>query len=233
MEKMICLAGFGDNSSMFDPILSTELAEIVQLVPLDLPGFGAPPIEGKPATLRNLGEFVAEKAEKISASIVLAHSLSSIVASLAAVSGKNTVRKIISLEGNLTRGDAYFSATAAQYDTADEFRQSFLARLARLEKIHPMYKRYREKVASADENALWELGCDAHRFGLKHVPGEILIQSAEVTYLYAPKNLSDASRAWLKKNDVRQIQLPGATHWVSLFQPRLLAHSVVSALANL
>lgn len=40
---VLCVAGFGDDSSMFLPLVETELAARYRLVTFDLPGFGAEP----------------------------------------------------------------------------------------------------------------------------------------------------------------------------------------------
>lgn len=227
----MCLAGFGDNSNMYTPLLSSKLSGVVNIVPADLPGFGTSALKDRPTTLENLADVVARDALASGATIILAHSLSSIIASLAAAKCNNQIRMIVSLEGNLTRDDAYFSATAASYKSARAFRQEFLARLSRLADTHPMYGRYRKSVSLADENALWELGCDTYRFGLKHIPGEVLIRSAKVSYLFSKGNLSTSSLLWLAEQDIPRIELPGATHWVSLFQPHLLADAIIGVLS--
>jgi len=46
-RSILCLAGFGDDSTMFDPLLSTDLAATCRIVTVDLPGFGEEsPVEG-------------------------------------------------------------------------------------------------------------------------------------------------------------------------------------------
>ena len=54
------IAGFGDNASMFSGLLETHLARTYRLLPIDLPGFGAPPPEAE-TTLSSLANFVAEQ----------------------------------------------------------------------------------------------------------------------------------------------------------------------------
>lgn len=230
METVVCLAGFGDNSSIFEPLQSTTLSDVVKIVPVDLPGFGKPASENRQTTLESLAEFVVNEVTSHDSSILLAHSLSSIIASLAAPKSDGQIRTIISLEGNLTQQDAYFSAEAAKHLSADSFHRDFMFRLSELGNSHPMYRSYQKRVSTADKNALWELGCDAHKFGTSHIPGNVLIEAANVQYLYSRNNLSESSILWLEQHDIPRIELPGATHWISLFQPQLLADAVLQAI---
>ena len=232
MTAVICIAGFGDDASMYRPLLNTELADRVKLVLLDLPGFGEPPRDGE-TTLESLADVVDAAARAANAEVVLAHSVASIIASLAAGKIGSPIRTIFSLEGNLTAEDAYFSGTAADYDYAESFRKAFLLRLEELARNQPEVDRYRAVVAKADPLALWQLGCDARRFSEQRSPGDTLIESATVAYFYNPANLPTVSLEWLKAHDVRCIQLDGASHWASVDQPHQLGEKLIAELVDL
>jgi len=226
MKKMICLAGFGDNSSMFTPLLSTSLCTDIEIIPFDMPGFGAPAFVNQLTTLDALAKVVDEKARTCGASIILAHSVASIIASLAARIADSPITTILSLEGNLTAEDAYYSGTAANYESPNEFRLAFLSRLAEMAKNQSTIVRYRAIVETADPQALWELGRDAHRFSQEIVAGDFLIQSAKVVYLYNIENVPSASQEWLKTNDIPQVEMKHATHWPSFDNPAMLAEKL-------
>lgn len=226
---MLLIAGFGDDASMFAPLMNTKLAERLTLVPLNLPGFGAPPLDGR-TTLDRLADIVAEAAHTHGAELIAAHSVASIVASLAARREDCPLRLIVSLEGNISPQDAYFSGTAADYDGPTAFRAAFLARLDEMACRAPVIGRYREVVARADPKALWELGCDARAFSDKHVPGDVLREAAEAVYLYNPDNCPPETLDWLVQNPMRRSVLDGATHWKSVDQPEMLSEKVLAAL---
>jgi len=226
---VLLVAGFGDDSSMFAGLLDTALADAYDLMAIDLPGFGAPRLQSE-TTLKLLGECVSTKAKEVGAEIVIAHSVASIIASLAANEPDSPITTIVSLEGNITAEDAYFSGTAADYDDPYIFKSAFLKRLEAMSQSQPMIARYFQVVSQADPMALWQLGNDAHRFSSKQVPGEVLISAANVTYLYNPDNCTKSSLDWLRKNQVKQIILDNATHWKSVDQPALLAEKILSAL---
>ena len=232
MEKMICIAGFGDDSTMFDGLKNSALSSFVEVVQFNLPGFGAPALNDEPTTLTSLSKVVEAKARSIGARIILAHSVASIIASLAALRPASPIKTILSLEGNLTAEDAYFSGTAANYDTPTAFRAAFLERLSKMDDEKNVIARYRGVVESADLDALWRLGKDAHEFSQKNIPGEILKRAADVIYFYNPDNLPAPSRQWLEAHDMRRIQLEDASHWASIDRPALLAEKIKAALSG-
>ena len=225
---MLMIAGFGDNASMFDGLVKSELAETFDVLPLDLPGFGGV-AAAKETTLSSLADFVASKAIETGAEVIVAHSVASIIASLAAQRADCPLIRILSLEGNLTAEDAYFSGTAADYDSPADFRAAFLARLDQMAETAPEIARYRKQAAQADVRALWELGCDARRFSDLHSPGEVLLDAASAVYLYNPNNCPDSTLEWLDRHDLPKVVLENATHWKSVDQPDLLARKLSQA----
>ena len=89
--------------------------------------------------------------------------------------------------------------------------------------------RYRNQVAGADPQSLWELGRDAHRFSTTRSPGEVLQAAApRVHYIYSPANMPTETISWLEAHpDLRRTQLAGASHWMMVDQPELLAQRIV------
>lgn len=228
-KTAICIAGFGDNASMFEPLARTQLAEACRLELLNLPGFGAGDAL-RPTTLQALGDRVAAKAGEAGATVVIAHSVASIIASLAAREPTGPIDTVISLEGNLTAADAYFSGTAANYPDPQAFRSSFMAKLQR--KSDPLLVRYCTVVAEADALALWQLGCDAKRFSEETVPGEVLMQARAAAYLYNPANCPPETLEWLERHPLPRYRLDGASHWPTLDQPDETARAILHALSG-
>jgi pimeloyl-ACP methyl ester carboxylesterase len=153
-------------------------------------------------------------------------------ASLAALRAGSPIDTILSLEGNLTADDAYFSGMAAAFANAAEFRTAFLTRLAELAQADANVERYRAAVESADAQALWELGVNAHEFSAAQTPGDILALAPAVAYFYNPANMSAASLTWLAQSDLERVPLPYATHWKCVDQPELLAERMIEAAAK-
>lgn len=230
LPSILCVAAFGDGASAFAPLQRTELASRYRLVAIDLPGFAGTPALAGPTTLEKLADVVQEAAVREGARTIVAHSLGSIIASLAARRRPAVIDRIVSLEGNLTAEDAYFSGTAADYRNAADFGTAFLRRLDDMAKEQPIVARYRRVVAEADPRALWELGCDARRFSGDSPPGEILAETPEVWYLYNPENCPTKSLEWLHNSSLKRLRMDRATHWKSVDQPHLLAEKIRQAL---
>ena len=228
---ILLIAGFGDDGSMFKNLLKTPLAQAYDLQPLNLPGFGAPALTSA-TTLQALARFVADKAKTTGAKVIIAHSAASIIASLAAQPVDSPLETIFSLEGNITPEDAYFSGKAANFDDPEAFRDWFLPRLARKGETDPIVRRYRDVVIKADPRALWELGCDARKFSDAHVPGQVLMASADVTYFHNPDNCPETTLAWLATHPLEKVILEGASHWPSIDQPALLSEKILAVLAG-
>ena len=226
---ILCIAGFGDTAEMFAGLHETRLADSYHLLPLDLPGFGAPAMDIE-TTLESLARFVTGKAKETGAEIIVAHSVASIIASLAARQLDCPITTILSLEGNITPEDAYFSGTAADYDDPESFRTAFLKRLDEMAVSAPIVARYRQSVAQADPLALWQLGRDARRFSEACIPGEVLTEAADVTYFYNPENCPQSTLRWLDENPMKRVVLEEASHWASVDQPAILADKILEVL---
>lgn len=146
---VVCIAGFGDNSSMFDGLRITAEADRIDFVPLDLPGFGTDALAE--TNLETLAGFVLNACRERGARTLMAHSVASIIASLAAENSHGDIENIVSLESNLTADDAYFSGTAADFDNPAEFRNNLLERLSGND--DSIISAYRDRVALADRPA--------------------------------------------------------------------------------
>ncbi len=229
---ILCLAGFGDDSSMFEPLLETDLPRDHRVVTVDLPGFGREPVvPGRSATLDGLAEFVLGVAAAERIGILLAHSAASIIAAIVATRSDSPVETVISLEGNLTKEDAYFSGTAADHESPESFREAFLRRLDQRAGEDAVLARYRSRVAGADPHALWVLGNDVFRYSDRTQPGSVLLSVRRAHYLYNPANCPVSSLAWLETSGLPATELPGASHWATLDAPHQVARAVRAALA--
>ena len=227
---VVCIAGFGDNVGMFAPLLDTAKNERLHIDAFDLPGFGAPALDR--TTLETLADALGARCRQLGARTVVAHSVASIIASLAAQRDGSPIRAIVSLEGNLTAEDAYFSGTAADYPDPSRFRAAFLSRLREMAEDDPIVEGYHHRVMNADPLALWELGCDARAFSERAVPGDVLMAAASVVYVLNPTNCPPASLAWLNAHDMERVVLEGASHWPTIDRPLDIAAIIQRAASD-
>jgi len=223
---MLMIAGFGDDTTMFDGLASTALAAQWRLVPVCLPGFGGVPALPGKTSLAALAAYMDDLARSERAQAIMGHSIASVIASLAAARPGSPLRRVISLEGNLVAQDAYFSGTAADYDDPAAFYAAFRDRLEGMAATDPIIAAFHGRLAAADPTALWQLGCDARRFSETEVPGEHLQALGDVLYLYNPANCPAESIAWLEQSDLPRALLPNASHWPTIDQPQQVAAAI-------
>ena len=96
---------------------------------------------------------------------------------------------------------------------------------------NPTITRYRDQVALADPQSIWELGCDTNRWSHAHHPGEVLKSSApNVQFLHNPENMPADSLVWLSNQTFRQHELEVASHWTAVDHPDLMARHLLAAL---
>ena len=231
-EPIVLVAGFGDHGGMFEALGETVLGDHYAILGVDLPGTGLSSPREERLTLRVAADLVADVVREEEAAIVAGHSVGSIVASLAAQVPGSSIRTVLSIEGNLTSADAYFSGSAAKYESAAVFHAAFGARLDEMTADSPTIRRYREQVAAADPRSIWELGCDVAEWSRTEQPGDVLVRSAErVRYLFNPDNTPAESLDWLHDNELVSIRLDGASHWMAVDQPDLMAEKLLEAIA--
>ncbi|MDJ0960783.1 MAG: alpha/beta hydrolase [Acidimicrobiia bacterium] len=231
-QPIVFVAGFGDHGGMFEALGDTVLGERYTILGVDLPGTGLSKPWAQRLTLQVAGELIAEVVHQEEATIIVGHSVGSVVASLAALTPDSSIRTVLSIEGNLTPADAYFSGSAAEYESAAAFRAAFLARLDEMAVDSPSVQRYREQVAAADPRSIWELGCDVAEWSRAQQPGDVLVRSADrVRYLFNPDNTPAESLDWLRDNEIVSIRLDGAGHWMAVDEPDLMAQKLLEAIA--
>ena len=233
LPSILFVPCFGDTSEVYKPLAETDLRNKFRLVLIELPGFGGAPPLPEPTTLENLARVLRNLAARENAHVIVAHSVASIIASLAARHVSSKINTIVALEGNLTLEDAYYSGTAANFDDAESFRAAFLERLEKLGEGDAAVVRWRAAVATANSQSLWELGCDAFDFSSKYSPGRVLCQTRNVFYFYNPDNCPQATLDWLDGNPINRIQLDGVSHWMSFHQPRIVADKIAEVLSDL
>ena len=224
------VAGFGDHGGMFEALASTGLGARFALHAIDLPGTGNSEPLAETLTLDRAASVVVETVAEISANVIVGHSVGSIVASLVASEPSSDIETVLSLEGNLTAADAYFSGSAAGFDEPEVFHADLLAQLDERAENSPVVRRYRDQVERAEPRSIWELGCDTHRFSTAQSPGTHLVTSAKtVVYIYNPANTPQDSLDWIKESDLRTFEV-NASHWSVVDQPVLLSDIMLDIL---
>ncbi|MEV6596361.1 alpha/beta fold hydrolase [Actinoplanes sp. NPDC051346] len=209
------MPGFADNARSWQPLIEELADETVAVTVADLPGFGASPAH-PPLSIEGCGDLVADLVLRESAEPVtlIGHSLGSVIAVEAAYRLGRRCSGVVSIEGNLTPEDAYFSGRAADHQDAVEFKNVFSARVRGLVADGHAPSSYAEAVDASDAESMWVLGRDARARGAsgefgdryRHLPVRNL-------YLWASSTTPPETRNYLLEHSIPQYRLPVEHHW--------------------
>ncbi len=215
--KIICLHGFSDSGLMFLPLFKSDALRDFELIAVDLPGFGASPRKAGVGTVHEFAETVAALANAISPKqsvALVGHSIASAIAVAAAGILPSRVLGILSIEGNLTEEDAYFSGRAADWDDPTEFKTHFLGDIWALAQGQQILRRYYGGVVMADPQAMWDLGRDAKRIGRDNAAGEAYRKLAIPNlYYWSRENTAKATQDYIASNKIAGLEFANASHW--------------------
>lgn len=229
---IVCLHGFADSGDMFRPLFDTELADRYRLLAVDLPGFGASPGRESVGTISEHAEALAallDKAAPDGRIGLVGHSVASPIAVETVARLAKPPLGLVSIEGNLTAEDAYFSGLAADYESPSAFKAAFLERVWEMARTQPILRRYHAGAVMADARAMWHLGRDAKRVSVGDRPGQALAAvSVPILYYWSPDNTAEATRDWIAASGIANRQFSGSSHWPSVDQPEDTAEVIMA-----
>ncbi|MEO1014020.1 MAG: alpha/beta fold hydrolase [Pseudomonadota bacterium] len=243
--KIICVHGFADDGAAFAGLAKTALTARFELVAPDLPGFGASdPFADDVATITALADYVVEFAARISPTrpvALIGHSIGSAIAVDAALRRPGVIAHVMSIEGNLTADDAYFSGRAAAYEEPAAFKRDFVADVERMAANESALRRYLEAARRADAASMWRLGRDAAAKGRDDGFGEALLSLASrgvsSLYLWGRRNAPAATARFvderLAPSSVRVREYGQSGHWKMIDAPEDTARLAAEAFAPL
>jgi pimeloyl-ACP methyl ester carboxylesterase len=220
-RKLICLHGFADDGTAFVPLDGTAATQAFELVACDLPGFGASrPLDGE-VSIAALARFVQRLGAALSPDRpigLIAHSVGAPIAVETALASPRRVAALLSVEGNLTAEDAYFSGRAAGFDDADGFKAHFGDALWEMGGRDKAVRRYSGAVRMADARSMWQLGRDAVARGAGDAFGRAYLgltaRGVATLYLWGRENVPASSAAFIVGHAMSQRAVAGAGHWI-------------------
>lgn len=221
------LHGFGESGLSLQPLFGTTLAGEFGLFVPDLPGFGVSLPRPGDGSLDDLADVVVGLIERRTPDGPLGlvgHSLGAVVAVRVARRLEGRVGALLSLEGNLTDADSYFSGRAALFDTPEAFKVSHDAEVWRLAQGDPTLRRYMASLAFADARALWQLGRDAHRASQRHGFGEEYRSlRCPTLYCWSETSTPEVTQRYLREHHIAEQRYVGAGHWPTVETPTEIA----------
>lgn len=214
VATVLLIPGFGDRSTSW-----RRLAEGDPLAPhrfdvVDLPGIGGgaalPTV-----TMAAFADYVAARVDREVRPVVLVgHSLGSALAVAAAAGRPAAVAGVLSIEGNLTADDGYFSATAARHDDAMSFLAALTSQVRELVVRGEAPPSFLDSVTAADPMTLWALGRDSAQHGVGDGFGQAYrALEKPKRYLWSARSTPEETQRYLRAHHLDAVELPGGGHW--------------------
>ncbi len=222
------IPGFADSGSAFLPLLQSEFTSKCTLVAPDLPGFGASPAVHKIWTISSLARCLKQlinEDKSIKTVGLVGHSSGSLIAvKLARMLGEKCLG-VVSIEGNLTRADAYFSGKAVNYESPEEFKSVFVNRIIAKAATDNVLQHYISSLLQANAETMWRFGRNVYNSSRTRSPGlEFLSLPQPHLYYWCKDNTPEDTQAFIKRNSVPQKQFRNASHWPMVDATRSTAH---------
>jgi pimeloyl-ACP methyl ester carboxylesterase len=149
---------------------------------------------------------------------LVAHSVGSIIATRTVHRTGDRVAALVSIEGNLTAEDAYYSGRAARYDSGERFKADFLQEMYERSAGDVAFGRYFASIVAAHPAAMMGWGSEAHRLG-DGAGEEYRGLDCPKLYYWADEDPPEYRRQFIETNALPNLQYSGAGHWPMIDQP--------------
>ena len=223
MPTVLLTPGFGDGSVSWQRLLQSGHGVAV----VDLPGVGG----GAPLASISLAAMVEHLCDRIVQEVgpvvLIGHSLGSAIAVGAATQLPSVVVGVLSIEGNLTTEDGYFSGAAVEHDDAASFVAWLVARVRDLVAQGNAPRSYLASILQADPATLWALGRDSAQRGRADAFGAAYRALRQPTrYLWSRRSTPITTQQYLRAHRLDARESATAGHWPLEQAPRWITQQI-------
>ncbi|MBI2083861.1 MAG: alpha/beta hydrolase [Deltaproteobacteria bacterium] len=228
--------GFGESGLSFREAFSSPLARRFNLFVPDFPGFGVSPYQKKFSTLPAVTELFARVIKKFSRKrpiCLVAHSLGGVIGTWICERLHSQVVGYISVEGNLTRSDTFFSGLAAKAASPEKFYHDFLREIYRRSGDDESLQRYFASLRFSDPRGLVGWGRSGVKATGDNLSGrEFAALRCPKIYFWGNQSAPQESVDFLKAYSLANRCFKGSGHWPMIDQSREFYESVTEFLSR-
>ncbi|MGD1843015.1 MAG: alpha/beta fold hydrolase [Thermonemataceae bacterium] len=212
------LHGFADSGLAYKEVFESPINESTNIYVVDLPGFGASPLNPAFLSIREQADLITKIIEqetdpqqKVN---IVAHSLAALIGTWICQHLKEKINYYFNIEGNLTEADSYFSSKPLAFNTAQEFAVSFEQEIFELAQSEERYRRYYSSVRLANPEGMrnWSLTSQAYvkenkcGVAFKHLACQCL-------YIWGDIDTPLETQAFIKEQGIPNQLYKGIGHW--------------------
>lgn len=235
---LVWIHGLGEQSASFDPVTEHPALAAFAHVLVDLPGYGrsAWPTEGDPVeTLDGLAAHLVAWLATMPPAILVGHSMGGVLATL--IAERISVRGVVNIDGNCSRGDCTFSSQALGHTAGSFARHAFPAMRDRIYESGLADRPLRGYHAALCMASPWQFHANAIDLVQLSEREELARRFAalscpRVFVAGVPHGICARSRALLDEAGVPWVGLAPAGHWVFLDQLAPFAALVAKLVAS-
>jgi len=214
------LPGFAESHLCFRNVFSQAISSSARILLFDPPGLGASPARAKGLTVKdcaNMWRYLIISLSERRNIVLVGHSMAGIIATQTANLLYQPPSLVVSIEGNLTKADAFFTGQAAEYQSPQEFYYAFSKNILELVKTGEVPMTYSASLQFADPKTLWTLGRSVLEY---EEPGEDFKKlECPTIYYWDSESTSSDTKTFLSKNKLHQRKLDGLGHWPMITSP--------------
>ncbi|MBN1882270.1 MAG: alpha/beta hydrolase [Deltaproteobacteria bacterium] len=215
--------GFCCSGHLYENVFDSVLCDDFSIYLPDFPGFGASPPVIPPHTVADSALLLSDLVRKVTGDapvFFLCHSLGGIVGTKAAKELGRSVRGCVSVEGNLTRQDAFLTGLSEGFDDAGAFYDHLAGIFLPLAQADPTQRRFTAGFLSADPDSVlaWGTSC-AEATGETAAGDEFRTLSMPTLFVWGGKSLPEMSKEYIERYDMNHLAFPNAGHNVMVDEP--------------
>ena len=217
-QSIWLLHGFGDSGLAYKEVFDSPLTDMLNVYVVDLPGFGASPInsnylsiKAQSKLLKGVIEALSGDKQKIN---VVAHSIGGLIGTWVCQNLEGRIHYYFNIEGNLTEADSYFSSKPLSFDSADDFAQSFIHEIFEKAWDNESYRRYYSSLRFANPEAMrnWSLTSQEH-IKSNQCGEEFKSLSCQKLYIWGDLDTSHESQLFIENHNIPNRLYEGVGHW--------------------
>jgi len=212
------LHGFGDSGLAYLDIFKTPLNYHYNIYIVDLPGFGASPINLEKSSMKDhagiLAEIMTDESSSLEKVNIVAHSISSLIGTWICNSLKEKINYYFNVEGNLTEADSYFSNKPLQFSSAIAFKDSFQDEVFNMAIKEDIYKKYFCSLNFADPNGMMNWSKSSAEYIHNNRCGfEFEQLTCNKLYIWGDVDTPKQTVDFIETNNIPNKLYPGVGHW--------------------
>jgi pimeloyl-ACP methyl ester carboxylesterase len=225
-EPLVWIHGLGESSVSFEPVIAMLPGFEHTLV--DLPGYGRSDW-GEPSGLEHVADRLAGWLRERPLATLIGHSMGGVLTVMLAERG--VARRIVDVDGNLTRGDCTFSAQACAYSEAEFIEHGFAEMRAQVYErgvTELPLRSYHAAMCFASPAQFYKHACELVELSSTNTMTARLAALAVPSLFIAgvPRGICEASKLELERHRVRWLGIEPAGHWVYLDQLAMFAGTI-------